>query len=206
MQVTVFATVVRAGFSWVYGSMGVVSGGSPWIHQDRERQDAPQSSYSPRNPYDLYVRIECQVLVIAFTWLVTPYIIQFHYTGKSFVEMVRYLFTLPDDKSFLSQRICHHPPLERFFGCQRQRGGVHDNPKCSEFMKNTQALHVINGLQAPKKGNCRGGDMDKCKENWCSPLPKRKRLRTHRLTFHAVCIFIPYICTCLTFFVNIIVL
>ena len=56
---------------------------------------------------------------------------------------------------------------------------VHDNPNCSEFMKNTQALHVINGLHAPKKGNCRGGDMDKCKENWCTPLPKCRRLNTH---------------------------
>ena len=90
--------------------------------------------------------------------------------------MVRYLFTLPDVKSFLSQRICQDP-LERFFGCQR-RGGVHDNPNCSEFMKNTQALRVINGLQAPKKGNCRGGDVDKCKENLCTPLPKRRRLNT----------------------------
>ena len=60
------------------------------------------------------------------------------YTGKSFVEMVRYLFSLPDVISFLSQRICQDP-LEQFFGCQRQRGGVHDNPNCSEFMKNTQA-------------------------------------------------------------------
>lgn len=75
------------------------------------------------------------------------------------------------------QRICQDP-LERFFGCQRQRGGVHDNPNCSEFMKNTQALRVINGLQAPSKGNCRGGDIDSCKENWCTKLPKRKRLHT----------------------------
>lgn len=38
-------------------------------------------------------------------------------TCKSFVELVRYLFTLPDVQSFLSQRICQDP-LERFFGCQ----------------------------------------------------------------------------------------
>ena len=38
-----------------------------------------------------------------------------YYTGKSFVERIRYLFTLPDVKSFLSQRICQDP-LERFSG------------------------------------------------------------------------------------------
>ena len=105
--------------------------------------------------------------------------------------MVRYLFTLPDVKSFLSQRICQDP-LERFFGCQR-RGGVHDNPNCSEFMKNTQALRVINGLQAPKKGNCRGGDVDKCKENLCTPLPKRRR-QCHTKSLHTVmCLYTHFL-------------
>ncbi len=63
-------------------------------------------------------------------------------TGKSFLELVRYVFTLSDGKSFLSQRICQDP-LENFFGRQRQRGGVHDNPKVKEFLENTQALRVI---------------------------------------------------------------
>ena len=52
---------------------------------------------------------------------------------------------MPDVKSFLSQRICQDP-LERFFGCQRQQGGVHDNPNAWEFMKNTQALCVIRSI------------------------------------------------------------
>ena len=154
--------------------MGVISRGTSWVHQDGERQDGPQPSYSAWNSYDLYVTIQCRVL-FQYTCLITIFAILLH-TGKSFIEMVRYLFTLPDVKSFLSQRICQDP-LEKIFGCQRQRGGVHDNPNCTEFMKNTQALRVINGLQAPK-GNCRGGFTDKCKENWCTPLPKRKRLHT----------------------------
>ena len=90
------------------------------------------------------------------------------------MELVRYIFTIPDVRSFLSQRICQDP-LERFFGCQRQRGGVHDNPSSREFMKNTQALRVVNGLVAPKKGNCHGGELDHNKENVCEPLPKRRR-------------------------------
>lgn len=59
-----------------------------------------------------------------------------YFTGKSFVELVRFLFTMEDVTSFLSQRICQDA-LERFFGCQRQRGAVHDNPNVQEFVKNT---------------------------------------------------------------------
>ena len=66
--------------------------------------------------------------------------------------------------------------LERFFGCQRQRGGVHDNPNAQESMKNTQALRVIKSVsEAPKRGNCRGGTTDTDKENVDEPLPKRRR-------------------------------
>ena len=91
------------------------------------------------------------------------------------MELVQYLFTIPDVSSFLSQRICQDA-LERFFGCQRQRGGVHDNPNIQEFMKNTQALRVVNCIaKPPKKGNCRGGqqDLDVSQEN--VSLSKRPR-------------------------------
>ena len=56
-------------------------------------------------------------------------------SGKSFVELVRHLFTIPGVDSFLSQRLCQDP-LERFFGTQRQRGGVHDNPNVAEYSSN----------------------------------------------------------------------
>ena len=94
--------------------------------------------------------------------------------------MVKYLFTLPDVSVFLSQRISQDP-LENFFGCQRQRGGTHDNPNVQEFQKNMQALRVINSfIKTPVKGNCRGsGDMDmESLESMSTPLPKRKRKRT----------------------------
>ena len=101
--------------------------------------------------------------------------------GKSFVELVRYVFTLPDVRSFLSQRVCQDP-LERFFGCQRQRGGVHDNPNFQEFMKNTQALRVVKSVawKGPTRGNCRGGDKDTGKENIHEPLPKRPRKNSYK--------------------------
>ena len=63
----------------------------------------------------------------------------------SFQGLVRYLFTLPDVKVFLSRKICQDP-LEKFFGCQRQVGGTHDNPTVKEFQQNTQALRVVNSF------------------------------------------------------------
>ena len=98
--------------------------------------------------------------------------------GKSFVALVKYLFTISDVKSFLSQRICQDP-LENFFGQQRQRGGMHDNPNVKEFIANTQALRVVNMTKFTpvKRGNCRGNKEDEeisVKEN-SEPLPKRPR-------------------------------
>ena len=43
---------------------------------------------------------------------------------------------------FLSSKICQDP-VEKFFGCQRQRGGTHDNPTVAEFCQNTQALESL---------------------------------------------------------------
>ena len=82
--------------------------------------------------------------------------------------------------------VCH-PSLARgsakihwsvFFGLQRQRGGVNDNPNADGFLKNTQAIRVVKSVaQAPKRGNCRGSKLDTAmdKENINEPLPKRRR-------------------------------
>ena len=78
---------------------------------------------------------------------------------------------------FLSQRICQDA-LEKFFGCQRQRGRTHDNPNALEFLRNTQALRVVNTASRVVKGNCRGTMKEKeeaDQEN--QPLPKRWRKR-----------------------------
>ena len=50
----------------------------------------------------------------------------------SITIQLQYVFTIPDVKSFLSQRLCQDP-LENFFGCQRQRGGGARQPKCSRI-------------------------------------------------------------------------
>lgn len=94
--------------------------------------------------------------------------------------MVRYLFTLPGVKCFLSERISQDP-LEKFFGNQRQRGGVNENPTVKEFCNNTQALRVINTVCRDVKGNCCGRKRDRetetdtLQEN--TPLRKRKATR-----------------------------
>ena len=90
---------------------------------------------------------------------------------------MQYIFTIPGVTSFLSQRICQDP-LERFFGLQRQRGGVHDNPNANKFLKNTQAIRVVNSVtRAPTRGNCRKEKLDTTfdKENMHKPLPKHTR-------------------------------
>jgi len=95
--------------------------------------------------------------------------------------MVVYIFTnIPDVKMFLSNRICQDP-LENFFGQQRQRGKANENPNSAEFMKNTQALRVINTACSTVRGNCRQINETKSAklvstmaEN-CEPLAKRPR-------------------------------
>ena len=72
----------------------------------------------------------------------------------SFVDLAKYLLSLPDVTVFLSNRLCQDP-LEFFFGQQRQRVRAHENPTAQEFFKNTQALRVIHGMCSNVRGNCR---------------------------------------------------
>ena len=78
-----------------------------------------------------------------------------YHAVKSFVGMVKYLFTLKGVKFFLIEKTSQDP-LEKFFGNQRQRGGVNENPTVQEFCKNTKALRVINNICGDVRGNCRG--------------------------------------------------
>lgn len=81
-------------------------------------------------------------------------------TVKSFIELAQILLTIPDAPPFLSRRITQDP-LEKFFGLQRQRGRVNENPNVQEFLKNSQALRVIQACSSSIKGNCRGNmDVD----------------------------------------------
>jgi hypothetical protein len=82
------------------------------------------------------------------------------------VGLLRYLYSLPAVKEkklvLLSNNLCQDP-LEQFFGCQRQRGGTSDNPSVAEFIKNTQALRVVDSFcRGPVRGNCRKTKLGGC--------------------------------------------
>ena len=106
----------------------------------------------------------------------------FPISALSFIELVSYLFTLPGVKAFLSQKICQDP-VEKFFGCQRQRGGTNENPNVADFCKNTQALRVIGNFCRPSvRGNCRGNKttLPICNEEKVL-VPKRHRTSAPRM-------------------------
>ena len=88
--------------------------------------------------YSVHVYV-CNHLYLIHTIYMLCFIL---FSVHSFVELVQYLFSLPDVSLFLSNRLCQ-VPLEKFFGEQRQRGRVNENPNV-EFLRNTQALRVIN--------------------------------------------------------------
>jgi hypothetical protein len=92
---------------------------------------------------------------------------------QSFTELVQFIFTIPGVKIFLSSRLSQDP-LEKFFGQQRQRGRVNENPDVMDFVKNTQALRIINGVCKNVRGNCRGGSNEDINDYDKGPLPKRR--------------------------------
>ena len=103
-----------------------------------------------------------------------------HFVAYSFIELINYIFTIPDVKSFLSEHISQDP-LEKYFGRQRQRGGVHENPTSHEFLKNNGPLRVVNSIRIETH---RGNTMTQCRDNIhvpvyisTKPLQKRKRER-----------------------------
>ena len=102
---------------------------------------------------------------------------------KSFVEFIKFLFTMEEVKgcklSFLSFNLCQDP-LESFFGCQRQRGRTSDNPTVNEFYYNTQALRVVDSFcRGPVRGNCwaQGSSVNlkRKRSDDMTPLRRRKR-------------------------------
>ena len=98
-------------------------------------------------------------------------------TVKSFLELVKYIFTIPGVKFFSNEKISPDP-LENFLGCQRQRGGVSENPYVQDFCKNTQALRVINSVcGSVPRGNCRGSKQLVDRQSDYNPLPKCLRIQ-----------------------------
>ena len=91
------------------------------------------------------------------------------------MDLVQYIFTIPGVKSFLSERISQDP-LEKYFGRQRQRGGVNENPTSQEFLKNNNALRMVNSIKIDThKGNIRGRNNDDIMVVSTEPLKKKRR-------------------------------
>jgi hypothetical protein len=105
------------------------------------------------------------------------------FSVKSFIELFKFLFSLPEVQShnlaFLSNHLCQDP-LEKYFGCQRQRGGTNENPTVESFLKNTEALRVVNSFcRSSVRGNCRGSESNNANiqvnQIDFAPLAKRRR-------------------------------
>ena len=90
----------------------------------------------------------------------------------SFMDLITYLFEETKAKSFLSERICQDP-LEKYFGRQRQRGAVNENPTVYQFLKNNQALRIVDSIKIDtSQGNTCGTNED---EIIISGLPTKHR-------------------------------
>ena len=89
---------------------------------------------------------------------------------NSFVEVVQYIFSLPDVSLFLSNRLCEDP-LERFFGQQRQRGRVNENNVVIRRLYESLIQFVHGNI----RGNCCGSQKaGQAPELENMPLPKRR--------------------------------
>ena len=95
----------------------------------------------------------------------------FYSTVKSSIELGQYVLSLPGTSPLLSRRLTQNP-LEKYFGLQRQRGRVNDNPNAAHFFKNSQALRVAQACSISIKGNCRGDKQ--VDEAECQQLRRRK--------------------------------
>ena len=102
----------------------------------------------------MHVHVHCKHIVQHYTTLNIACII-FH-VAHSFIELITYLFEEGGAKSFLSERISQDP-LKKFFGGQRQRGGVNENPSVHQFLQNNQSLRVVDSIKVDtSEGNPRG--------------------------------------------------
>ncbi len=98
----------------------------------------------------------------------------------SFIDLIEDLFADIQVTSFLSQRI-QQDPLEKYFGKQRQRGRVNENPTVSEYLKNEQALRVISSINLDVvKGNTRGTNKRRLEVEPEDYKPLKRRLNKKR--------------------------
>ena len=124
----------------------------------------------------LHSHFGCAYYVILLSICLMHMCTIFHSAVKSFIELGKYVLSLPGVPPFLSRRITQDP-LEKYFGLQRQRGRVNENPNVQEFQKNSQALRVVQACLQSVKGNCRGNvEVDRVE---CEHLRRRNSHTKH---------------------------
>ena len=120
--------------------------------------------------------VHVYVLLLMTLFFVLRIYLSIHYcVAYSFVGLIKYIFTIPGVKSFLSERISQDP-LEKFFGRQRQTGAVNEHPTANQIFTNNQSLRLANSIKIEThKGNTQNKRINKFTEISDTPLPKRKR-------------------------------
>lgn len=94
------------------------------------------------------------------------------------MDLIPFIFTIPGVKSFLSERISQDA-LEKYFGRQRQRGRMNENPTCHEFLNNNNALRMVNSIKIEThKGNVRRRNEDQPDLIVVSTEPVHKKRKT----------------------------
>ena len=77
-----------------------------------------------------------------------------NYCSVFFVELTKYLLSIPGVPVFMSKRLSKDP-IDKLFGQHAAtKGSSNDNPNVPQFVKGTQALKVINTTSMNIKGNC----------------------------------------------------
>ena len=99
-------------------------------------------------------------------------------TVSSIVQGVQFLLS-EGMEYVLSERFCQDL-LEEYFGRQRERGRLNDNPTLQAFGYNDLTLAVQRNIAPVVKGNVAGRHKGGCSKRYVvseEPLPKRKKLK-----------------------------
>ena len=88
----------------------------------------------------IYIHVDRCCMCVSLLILVSLY-----YAVKSFIKLARYTLSLPGAPPLLSRRITQDP-LEKFFGLQKQRGRVNENPNSQEFYKEFPSTACGSGM------------------------------------------------------------
>ena len=131
----------------------------------------------------LSAETRCAIQILSESGILCMILLAIFGVVSSFTEFLPYIFKIKEVTCFLSEKLSQDP-LEKFFGCQRQKGRANENPTAGEFLKNTQSLRVINSINIKEVtgqlGNCRGTKRkDYDLENPILNMPLKKRKRRH---------------------------